>query len=216
MVAGVIFDMDGVLLDSEQVWNEVKRGLVLDWGGRWIPGAATEMMGMSSPEWSAHLKDRMKVDRPAAEIDTEVVGRMQARYAEGLPLLPGALEAVQRLAEHWPLGLASSSNRVLIDEALDTAGLSGYFAVTVSSEEVARGKPAPDVYLEAARALHIEPTDSVAIEDSGAGLRSAYAAGMRVIALPNPHFPPPPAAVALASVVLGSIGELTASVVGGL
>jgi HAD superfamily hydrolase (TIGR01509 family) len=216
MVAGVIFDMDGVLLDSEQVWHEVKRGLVLDWGGRWIPGAATEMMGMSSPEWSAHLKDRMKVGRPAAEIDTEVVGRMQARYAEGLPLLPGAFDAVQRLAERWPLGLASSSNRTLIDEALEAAGLSGYFEVTVSSEEVARGKPAPDVYLEAARALGVASGDAVAIEDSAPGLRSAYAAGMRVIALPNPHFPPSPDAVALANVVLGSLAELTPSVVGDL
>jgi HAD superfamily hydrolase (TIGR01509 family) len=215
MIGAVVFDMDGVLLDSEQVWNEVKRSLVLDWGGRWHQEAALDMMGMSSPEWSAYLAERMEVDRPTDEIDVEVVSRMQHRYAAGLPLLPGAIEAVERLAARWPLGLASSSNRVLIDEALETAGLTQYFAVTVSSEEVPRGKPAPDVYLAAVRALGVAAADAAAIEDSAAGIRSAAAAGMRVIAIPNPHYPPPADAVAQADVVLNSIGELTPNVING-
>lgn len=215
MISAVVFDMDGVLLDSEQVWNEVKRGLVLDWGGRWVPEAAIDMMGMSSPEWSAYIAERLYVDRSAAEIDAEVVDRMQERYSQGLPLLPGAVEAVERLASVWPLGLASSSNRVLIDEALDAAGLTRYFAATVSSEEVARGKPAPDVYLEAVRALAVAPEAAAAVEDSAAGIRSASAAGMRVVAIPNPHYPPPSDAVAQADVVLGSIAELTPDVING-
>jgi HAD superfamily hydrolase (TIGR01509 family) len=215
MISAVVFDMDGVLLDSEQVWNEVKRGLVLDWGGRWVPEAAIDMMGMSSPEWSAYIAERLYVDRSAAEIDAEVVDRMQERYSQGLPLLPGAVEAVERLASVWPLGLASSSNRVLIDEALDAAGLTRYFAATVSSEEVARGKPAPDVYLEAVRALAVAPEAAAAVEDSAAGIRSASAAGMRVVAIPNSHYPPPSDAVAQADVVLGSIAELTPDVING-
>jgi HAD superfamily hydrolase (TIGR01509 family) len=213
VITAVVFDMDGVLLDSEQVWNEVKRSLVLDWGGRWHQEAALDMMGMSSPEWSAYIVERMDVDRPAAEVDVEVVNRMQQRYSAGLPLLPGAIEAVESLAQVWPLGLASSSNRVLIDEALETAGLAGYFAVTVSSEEVPRGKPAPDVYLEAARGLGVAPERVAAIEDSAAGIRSALAAAMRVVAVPNPHYPPPTDVVEQAHVVLGSIEDLTPDVI---
>jgi len=213
VIDAVVFDMDGVLLDSEQVWNEVKRSLVVDWGGRWREAAAVDMMGMSSPEWATYLADRMGVDRPPVEIDVEVVSRMQNRYRAGLPLIPGAIEAVERLAGRWPLALASSSNRVLIDEALETAGLTGYFRVTVSSEEVPRGKPAPDVYLEAVRFLGIDPARAAAVEDSAAGIRSAAAAGMRVIAIPNPHYPPPADAVALADIVLDSISELTPDVV---
>jgi HAD superfamily hydrolase (TIGR01509 family) len=209
VIAAVVFDMDGVLLDSEQVWNEVKRSLVLDWGGRWRDEAAVDMMGMSSPEWSAYIAERLAVDRPAPEIDEAVVDRMRARYASGLPVIPGAVEAVERLAAVWPLGLASSSNRVLIDEALDTTGLVGYFATTVSSEEVPRGKPAPDVYLQAARNLGVDPASAAAVEDSAAGIRAASSAGMRVVAIPNPHYPPPSDAVALADVVLGSIDELS-------
>ena len=214
MVAAVVFDMDGVLLDSEQVWGEVKQRFVLDWGGRWIPGVATNMMGMSSPEWSAYLADRMRVNRSPEDISAEVVRRMQERFAAGLPLIDGARAAVERLAAAWPLGLASSSNRVLIDEALETSGLGEFFAVTVSSEEVAQGKPAPDVYLAATAALGVEPREAAAVEDSAPGIQAARAAGMRVIAIPNPHFPPPEDSVALADVVLDSITELTPDVIG--
>jgi HAD superfamily hydrolase (TIGR01509 family) len=133
---------------------------------------------------------------------------MLERYGEGLPLIDGAVEAVERLAARWPLGLASSSNRELIERALEVSGLAGCFRATVSSEEVARGKPAPDVYLEAARRLGVEPTRCAAIEDSANGIRSAHAAEMRVVVIPNPEFPPPDDALALADVVLDSIREL--------
>jgi HAD superfamily hydrolase (TIGR01509 family) len=134
---------------------------------------------------------------------------MQQRYRDGLPLIDGAVESVRRLAGRWPLGLASSSNRPLIDLALAEMGVADLFRATVSSEEVPRGKPAPDVYLEAARRLGVPPERIAAVEDSANGIRAAHAAGMRTIAIPNAHFPPPDDALDLADVRLGSLAELT-------
>jgi HAD superfamily hydrolase (TIGR01509 family) len=213
VIAAVIFDLDGVLLDSEGVWDEVREALVRERGGRWHKRAQADMMGMSSREWSHYMHDELAVRERPEEISTEVVGRMLARYRERLPLIDGAVEAVERLARRWPLGLASSSNRELIDAALDAGGLAHFFAVSVSSEEVSRGKPSPDVYLAAARRLEVDPARSAAVEDSASGLRSARAAGMRVIAIPNRAFPPDEAALAAADVVLGSVDELTEAVV---
>ena len=142
-VEAVIFDLDGVLLDSEQRWNEAKEALVREAGGTWRDEAPVVMMGMSSPEWSAYLRDDLRVQLPREEINLEVVRRMEDAFREGLPLLPGAGETVRQLAARWPIGLASSSNRELIDLFLELSGFGDAFRVTVSSEEVARGKPAP-------------------------------------------------------------------------
>jgi len=213
VIDAVVFDLDGLLLDSEQVWDEVREQLTRERGGRWHEGATRDMMGMSSVEWSRYMHERLGLPEPAAEINAEVVRRMLERYGERLPLLPGAVEAVRRLAARWPLGLASSSNRELIELALEAAGIAELFRETVSSEEVERGKPAPDVYVEAAKRLGIAPERAVAVEDSHNGILSARAAGMRVIAVPNPHFPPRPEALAEADVVLGSLAELTPDVV---
>ncbi len=215
MIEAVAFDLDGVLLDSEELWDEVREGLARERGGRWHEGAQADMMGMSSREWSAYMHERIGLSEPPEEINAEVVRRMLERYRRELPLIPGAVEAVERLAARWPLGLASSSNRELIDAALEVAGLSRYFRVTVSSEQVERGKPAPDVYLEAASRLGVTPERCAAIEDSQNGIRSAKAAGMRVIAIPNPRFPPPEEVLAEAAVVLGGIEELSPEVVAG-
>jgi HAD superfamily hydrolase (TIGR01509 family) len=209
VIDAVIFDLDGVLLDSEQVWNEAKEQLVRERGGRWSERAPRDMMGMSSPEWSSYLRDELGVSMEPDEISADVVRRLERIYREELPLLPGACEAVERLAARWPLGLASSSNREIIDLFLDLSGLRERFAVTLSSEEVARGKPAPDVYLEAAGRLGVDPARAAAIEDSENGILAARAAGMRVLALPNPHYPPDPAALAQADDVVGSLDELT-------
>jgi HAD superfamily hydrolase (TIGR01509 family) len=211
VIEAVVFDLDGLLLDTEQLWDEVREELARERGGRWHDGAQADMMGMSSPEWSRYMHDTIGLREPPDEIADEVVRRMQKRYRERLPLLPGAREAVERLAARWPLGLASSSNRPLIDLALDVGKLAPFFRVTVSSEEVARGKPAPDVYLEAARRLGVEPQRAAAIEDSRNGIRSAHAAGMNVVAIPNAHFPPDEESVALADVVLSSLEELAPS-----
>ena len=213
MIEAVVFDLDGVLLDSEQVWDEVREQLVKERGGRWHDQAQTEMMGMSSVEWSRYMHDELGVLDPQEEISAEVVQRLEDVYRQRLPLIDGAREAVERLAARWPLGLASSSNRELIDLVLDLSGLARFFRVTVSSEEVRRGKPAPDVYLEAARGLGVPPERCAAVEDSRNGIRSAKAAGMRVIAIPNPHFPPDNESIELADVTLSSLAELTPSTV---
>jgi HAD superfamily hydrolase (TIGR01509 family) len=214
--AAVIFDLDGVLIDSEMVWNEARGQLVEQSGGTWSDDAQQAMMGMSSVEWSRYMREELGVPMPAQDISTEVVTRLERTYRERLPLIDGAREAVVRLAGRWRLGLASSANRPIIELVLREAHLAGCFDATVSSEEVPRGKPAPDVYLEAARRLASEPTRCVAIEDSSNGLRAAAAAGMRVIAIPNAAFPPDPDALALADVVLESIHALDPEVVAGL
>jgi HAD superfamily hydrolase (TIGR01509 family) len=209
VIEAVVFDLDGLLVDSEHLWDQAREALARERGGRWHDRAQADMMGMSSPEWSRYMHDRIGLRESPEEISAEVVRRMEALYRERLPLLPRAREAVERLAAHWPLGLASSSNRPLIDLALELSGTAPYFRATVSSEEVARGKPAPDVYLEAALRLGVDPTRAAAIEDSHNGILSAAAAGMRVIAIPNHRFPPGDEALARADVVLESLGELT-------
>ena len=214
-VEAVIFDLDGLLIDSEEVWDEARRRYVAAHGGRWVEGASTEMLGMSSPEWSRYVRDRLGVTRAPEAISADVACAVAGIYRERLPLLPGAVEAVGRIAARWPLGLASSSNREVIDLVLELGELARFFAVTVSSEEVARGKPAPDVYREAARRLAVPAERSVAIEDSANGIRSAHAAGMRVLAIPNSQFAPAPDAMALADRVLGSLAELTPEVIAG-
>jgi HAD superfamily hydrolase (TIGR01509 family) len=203
VIEGVIFDLDGLLLDSEQVWDEAREELAKERGGRWSDHAQRDMMGMSSPEWSAYMHDVIGLPEPPEEINVEVVRRLEDRYRERLPVIPGAQAAVERLAERWPLALASSSNRELIDLALDLMGVAKYFKATVSSEEVARGKPAPDVYLEAARRLGVDADKAAAIEDSRNGIRAAKAAGMRVVAIPNEHFPPDDETLGQADVVRG-------------
>jgi HAD superfamily hydrolase (TIGR01509 family) len=208
-----MFDLDGVLVDSEQLWNEAKRELVIASGGHWREDAPRAMMGMSAPEWSVYMRDQLGVDRDPDEINRDVVGRIERLYRERLPVLPGAPEAVRSLGERWPLALASSSNREIIDLVLDLGGLADAFAATVSSEEVERGKPAPDVYLEAARLVGVEPSRCVALEDSSNGLRAAVAAGMAVIAVPNPHYPPDDDALVLAAATVDTVGVLTPELV---
>jgi HAD superfamily hydrolase (TIGR01509 family) len=209
MIQAVVFDLDGVLIQSEEVWDEVREAYVRERGGRYDAEVQRAMMGMSSTEWSRYLHETAGVPDEPEEVNAEVVRRMLAAYRSHLPLIDGAVEAVRRLAGDFTLAVASSSNRPLIDGVLEAAGIAGCFAATVSSEEVARGKPAPDVYLEAARRLGVEPSVCTAIEDSHGGIRSAKAAGMRVVAIPNPTYPPDEESLALADVTLASLAELT-------
>jgi HAD superfamily hydrolase (TIGR01509 family) len=208
VIEAVVFDLDGVLVDSEQAWDGARRELVEERGGTWTDGAEIDMLGMSSREWPVYLRDRLGVDMEPADISDDVVARMLAGYRTRLPLIPGAVAAVERMAARWPLGLASSSNREVIDVVLEQAGIARHFRATVSSEEVARGKPSPDVFREAARRLGVDPAACAAIEDSHNGILSASAAGMRVIALPNHAFPPGPEALGQAHAVLGALDEL--------
>jgi HAD superfamily hydrolase (TIGR01509 family) len=215
-IAAVIFDLDGVLLESETTWVNVKREFAEESGGHWKDGAQWDMLGMSSVEWSRYMHDELGVPVPPERISEEVADRVAKRYRERLPLLSGATDAVRSLAREWPLAVASSSNRNVIDLVIEKAGLADAFVATVSSEEVERGKPAPDVYLEAARRLRVDPDSCAAIEDSGNGIRSADAAGMAVVAIPNKDFPPGPDALTLAALVLDSLRELSPDRIRGL
>ena len=215
MIEAVVFDLDGVLIQTEEIWDEVRGDYIVRLGGRYGEEAQRAMMGMSSKEWSVYLAEDLGVPRTAEQVNDDVVELMAASYRQHLPLIDGATEAVERLAARWPLAVASSSNRPLIDLVLELAGLARYFRATVSSEEVPRGKPAPDVYVEACRRLGADPTHAAAIEDSHAGIGSAKAAGMRVIAIPNPAFPPGDEALANADLVLDSLSSLTVESVGG-
>jgi len=209
VISAVVFDLDGVLIESEQLWDEARRKVVAEHDGTWRDGATAAMQGMSSPEWSSYLGNELGVDLPPDRIVALVIEHLFARYDRGLPLVPGATEAVRRIGRRWPLALASSANRVVIDKVLTVAGLGDAFQVTVSSEEVSRGKPAPDVYLEAVRRLGHPPSDCAAVEDSANGIRSAVAAGLHVVAVPNHDFPPPESVLSTAEAVVPTVDQLT-------
>jgi len=211
--AAVVFDLDGVLLDSEGIWDEVRRGLAAEHDRPWPPDATHQMMGMSTQEWSAYLVDTVGIPGPAPVVAKTVIDRMADRYRKALPLLPGAVDAVRRLGRRWPLGLASSSPRQLIDTVLAAAGLTDSFRVTLSTEQVAQGKPSPLVYVAVAERLEVAPETVVAIEDSSNGLRSATAAGMKVIAVPRPEFPPAPDALTGADALVEHLDDVTVDLV---
>jgi HAD superfamily hydrolase (TIGR01509 family) len=214
--AAVVFDLDGVLVESEQVWDKAREQLVRERGGTWSDAATRDMMGMSSTEWSQYMSDRLGVPMEPAEINDDVVRRVAAAYEEHLPLLPHAVETVRALAGRWPLGVASSSNRPIIELVLERSGLAASFAAVISSEEVERGKPAPDVYNAAARQLGVETNACVAIEDSTNGIKAAVAAGMRTIAVPNREFRPAEDVLASAAIVVPSLAEVTVELVSSL
>jgi HAD superfamily hydrolase (TIGR01509 family) len=211
VIAAVVFDLDGVLIDSEPVWERVRRSYVGEHGGSWPAGAQERLMGMSTAEWARYLSEEAGVDQPPEEVAAAVIGLMADQYAQELPLISGALDAVERCGRRWPLGLASSSPRSLIDTVLATAGLAHRFAVSVSSEEVARGKPAPDVYLAAVAGLGLAPGQCVAVEDSTNGVLSAAAAGLAVVAIPRPGYPPSAHALRRAAIVVGDLAAVTAT-----
>jgi HAD superfamily hydrolase (TIGR01509 family) len=213
MIEAVVFDLDGVLVDSEPVWEQVRRQVVAEHGGRWASDAQQRIMGMSTGEWARYLSRELGVGLPPDTVAELVIGRMQARYRDRVPLMPGAVAAVRRLAPRWPLGLASSSPPVLIESVLDGAGIRGCFAAAMSTEQVPRGKPAPDIYLAVAGRLGSDPRRCVAVEDSSNGLRSAAAAGFRVIAVPHPRYPPDPAVLPSAGLVLAGLSGLTVQAV---
>ncbi len=213
-ISAIIFDMDGVLIDSEHIWERVRRDYVPRHGGTYSDNITGDVMGMSAPEWSEYLRTFAGVDGTAQQINDDVVGLVAASYRTQLPLFPGTTSVIRRLAERVPLAVASSSNRTLIDLVLRLANLEDAFVATVSSEEVGRGKPAPDVYLRAAEKLGFPATSCGAVEDSSNGIRAAHAAGCYVVALPHPQFPPSPDALALANVTLGGIGQISAATFG--
>ena len=215
MIEAVVFDLDGILVQSEELWDGARRELAEEHGIEWPDDATDAMMGMSSKEWSRYTHDEVGVPDSPEEINRKVVEKLEQRYRTDLPWIPGAQEAVRRMAAEFPLGLATSSNREIIDIVLEVGGFGDVFEVTLSSEEVERGKPAPDVYVEAMRRMGADPASTAAVEDSTNGLLAASNAGMRVIAIPNDAHPPAEKGLAVADVVLDSIEELTPEVVRG-
>jgi HAD superfamily hydrolase (TIGR01509 family) len=216
MIEAVVFDLDGVLVDSEPVWEQVRRGLVAERGGQWAPDAQRRLMGMSTPEWARYLSEDLGVGLPPDRVAALVIERMAARYREHVPLMDGAVEAVHRMAARWPLAVASSAPTALIETVLASARLRSFFKVVMSTEQVAHGKPAPDIYLAVTAALGCPPANCAAVEDSSNGLRSAAAAGLRVIAIPQQEYPPDPDALAQTSLVLPNLAGLTADAVAAL
>jgi HAD superfamily hydrolase (TIGR01509 family) len=215
MIEAVVFDLDGILVQSEELWDEARRELAQEHGIEWPDGATDAMMGMSSKEWSRYVHDEVGVPDSPEEINRRVLEKLEQRYRTDLPWIDGAQDAVRRMAASFPLGLATSSNREIIDIVMEVGGFGDLLQVTLSSEEVERGKPAPDVYLEATKRMGVEPARTAAIEDSTNGLLAASSAGMRVIAIPNDAHPPAEKGLAVADVVLDSIDELTPDVVRG-
>ncbi|WP_018654430.1 HAD family hydrolase [Actinomadura flavalba] len=212
-VRAIVFDLDGVLVDSEPIWEEVRRAYVDEHGGTWQPDTQRRLMGMSTDEWSEYLARDLIGGLSADEVAYGVIDRMSARYMKSVPLLPGAVEAVERLGETFRLGLASSSPGALIDLLLGQMGVASRFVTTVSTEEVDAGKPAPDGYLAAAARLDVPAPMCLAIEDSSNGVRSAYRAGMHVIAVPRPEYPLDDDAAELVSHTASGLDEVTVDLV---
>lgn len=212
----VVFDMDGVLTDTESMWDEVRRGLAERAGVPWPDDATTAMMGMSTPEWSAYLSTEVGIGLSPAEAADATIDAMAERYRQGVPVMTGAVDAVRRMSEGRTLALASSSPRRLIDTVLAELGITDLFAATVSTEEVDAGKPAPDGYLRACELAGIDPARGVAVEDSSNGIRSAHAAGLAVVVVPTAFHPPSPDAAALAAATIDTLDELTPDLVEGL
>lgn len=208
MPAAVVFDLDGTLVDTEAYWDVVRRGLARDAGVAWPDGATQAMMGMSTGEWSRFLAEEVGFPYPPEECAGRTIDAMVAHYRSGVTLLPGALEAVRRMGQRYPLAIASSSPRLLIDTFVEVMDLADLIPVTVSTEEVERGKPAPDGFLRACELLDVNPGRAIAVEDSTNGIVSARAAGMTVVSVP-PHFHPPSADVLAGTTVIETLEGLT-------
>ena len=209
LIEAVIFDLDGVIVDSEIWWDEIRAAFAAAHGRAWTAEDQAAVMGANSAAWARIMRERLDLDMPDAVIERAIVDGVVDRYRrEGAPRIDGAVEAIRRIAADLPVALASSSHAEVIDAALDATGLADVFAVVVSSDEVAHGKPAPDVYLEAARRLGVAPAACLVVEDSFNGVRAGKAAGMFVVLVPNASVPPAPGAAELADLVLDRLADL--------
>ena len=208
-IEAVIFDLDGVIVDSEVWWDEARREFAAERGRSWTEEDRQAVMGANSPQWSQTMRDRLGLEEPLTRLERAIVDAVVDRYRrEGAPRIEGAAEAVRRIATAWPAAVASSAHREVIDAALTATGLLDVFRVVVSADEVERGKPAPDVYLEAARRLAVEPARCLVVEDSLNGVKAAKAAGMTCVLVPNRSIPPAAGTVDLADLTVERIADL--------
>jgi HAD superfamily hydrolase (TIGR01509 family) len=208
----VCFDLDGVLVDTEPIWERVRRRFAEEHGGRWSSDLQERMMGVQTRDWSHALSEATGGRLHPDEIARSVIGNLASEYREGLPVIEGAVSTVRRLAAQTALGLVSGSPLSLIRLVLELTALTDSFQVAMSADDVERGKPAPDPYLGLARRMGVPPESCVAVEDSANGIRSAYSAGMAVVAIPRGVHRPAPDILASAGAVLDDIGELTPAV----
>jgi len=205
----VIFDLDGVIVDSEIWWDEVRSAFAAARGRTWTTDDRAAVMGANSRGWSRIMRERLGLDLADEAIETAIVDGVVARFeTDGAPRIDGAVEAVRRIAASRPVAIASSAHRRVIDAALDATGLAGTFDVVLSSDDVPHGKPAPDVYLEVARLMGVEPARALVVEDSRNGVLAGKAAGMTVVLVPNDSVPPAPGTADVADVVLERLADL--------
>jgi HAD superfamily hydrolase (TIGR01509 family) len=211
----VIFDLDGVLVDSEIWWDEVRARFAADHGRSWTSADQAAVMGANSRAWARIMRERLDLPLADEAIERAIVDGVVDRYErEGTPTIDGAVEAVRRIAADRPVAIASSAHADVIAAALDATGLTDVFEVVVSSDEVAHGKPAPDVYLEVARRMGVAPSTALVVEDSRNGVIAGKAAGMTVVLVPNHSVPPAPGAAEAADVVLDRLADLDPDAIG--
>lgn len=204
-IEAVIFDMDGVLVDSEGYWGQSREEFARDRGKLWTEAFQREAMGRSTVGWAQVMKDRLDLSESVDDIIAEMKQRVIAHYEERLPVRPGALEAVQLASEHFRVGLASGSPTEIIKRVMQLTGLDQIFETMVYGDTIPQGKPAPDIYLEAMKRLNVQPAVTAGIEDSANGVRALHAAGMAIIAAPGPGYPLPDDVLALADAHITSM-----------
>lgn len=208
-ILAVIFDLDGVIVDSEIWWDDVRRAFAAAHGRPWSVEDRHAVMGANSRQWSETIRTRLRLEIDRETVETAIVDAMVERYRQrGAPVIDGAVDAVRRIAAERPAALASSSHPRVIAASLAATGLAHAFRAVVSSDEVDHGKPAPDVFLEAARRLGADPAATLVVEDSLNGLKAGRAAGMTTVLVPNASIPPAPGAEAWADLVLERLADL--------
>ncbi|MBZ0298860.1 MAG: HAD family phosphatase [Anaerolineae bacterium] len=212
-IKAVIFDMDGVLVDSEVYWWRARQAFARDLGKVWTDEGQRRVMGPSTIEWARIMKDILQPAMSVEAIMDDIIRRVMAQYDAQLPTRPGALAAVHLAAQHYRVGLASGSPTAVIQHVLRLTGLDSVFEVVVYGDDMARGKPAPDIYFEALRPLAVMPEAAVGIEDSGNGIRALKAAGMKAIAAPSPDFPLSEEIMKLADAYIPSLEDFSLELV---
>ena len=209
MVKAVIFDLDGLLVDSEPVWFHVRTEMFQRFRIAWTTQDQKALMGKNTQAWIDYVYEKLGGKLSRDEVTNQTLDGMIRSYQTGhVRLMPGAQKAIEYCSSIATLGLASGSPKVLIDAALESNGWKGVFKEVLSSDEVPHGKPAPDVYLEVMKRLGMKPRECVVVEDSGSGILAGRASGAKVIAVPNKELMPPSEALANADKIIESLDDI--------